>query len=871
MGYAKYTEDLLEDTPALQDYYFGYSTSNVTNDYSLSSSYIGSLKCEKSKKKEDIPEFLEIYVNNQKLFGKEKEYTDIYSLSLKIPKSITEIEVSDDMGNYYKVTNNGIERLYNISAQVLNTPFSKLFIKNPSSQDIFSLNQKINLKKITNADIYNHKYSSESFDKFVSEDTLDENGYLTYLKLLVSEGADTSGIIGRACMTSFYKNLSSDFYWTYFLSSEFCSKEFLMKSKLSENAIMSFIYILNGEFNKAENLLGNDKSKTQDILGCKILLGLLRNDWKLIDYQKGNYTPQGYIGSLISLLFDFKNNCFSNTKEHLYNLSLIKQYPLIKAVFALYDFESFSLTRNLYPLVSKLDYKVPLKLCTQINDRKEQEKFLKDAVEHFPDSEELLKLSNSKDFSWTRKYISCSSSLYSKELKKLNSSRKNAYKDAFLESLKFDNEIEITNLGKGELISANCILISYKGYNILIDVGLDPRKSEQLAYPCLDGVTKFIDYIVVSHAHIDHCGGLPKAHAMWPNAKIIATAPTKRLMRYLFNDAAKIKNEKYSEFEITNIALEKETINDTLLHTIETDYEQWICVCEDLKFRLHNAGHMIGSSMIEIRIKNKTILYTGDFTDFNQSLSFGTDFSRLPKNIDLLISEATYVEKNNFEWSVCYANCKKQIVTELNNRRTVLIPAAAIGKAQELICMLGVMAINGELPINTKLYIGGLAIPMTTQISPYFNEKYDLILEKFNELGPGDVPDENSVIVASSNFLSKGSASYRVLQNICMRDSITIFNNTKISGEAEAIIYKAPDIIVRNYFLPTHADKKGIKKLLDWTKPTYLSFIHCGGKIDELKKCVSQSFDNDIIIYESKENKQIHAFDLLKLIEEGLV
>ena len=61
MGYAKYTEDLLEDTPALQDYYFGYSTSNVTNDYSLSSSYIGSLKCEKSKKKEDIPEFLEIY------------------------------------------------------------------------------------------------------------------------------------------------------------------------------------------------------------------------------------------------------------------------------------------------------------------------------------------------------------------------------------------------------------------------------------------------------------------------------------------------------------------------------------------------------------------------------------------------------------------------------------------------------------------------------------------------------------------------------------------------------------------------------------------------------------------------------------------
>ena len=82
-----------------------------------------------------------------------------------------------------------------------------------------------------------------------------------------------------------------------------------------------------------------EKSKEQEILGCKILLGLLKNDKLLVDYQKEKYVPKGYIGALVSLLFAFKENDFSKTKEHLYLLSLIKQYPLVKAVFALYGFE----------------------------------------------------------------------------------------------------------------------------------------------------------------------------------------------------------------------------------------------------------------------------------------------------------------------------------------------------------------------------------------------------------------------------------------------------------------------------------------------------------------------------------------------------
>ena len=862
MGYAKYYEDI-EDTRVenLRDFDFGGS-SNATTTYSVSISYDSFAS--------KLNDSFAIYVNNKKMSGKEQFYSDIYTLSLYFPKTVEMVEVYDDMGNFFTIKRSG-NGLHNISTQVLTSPFTKLYIKIPKTNEIFTLKQKLNIQKISTADIYNKKYSSEIFDQFVSEDALDEIGYLTYLKMLVTEEADPAFIVDRVCMTSFYKKLPPDFFWTYFLVSEFSSKEYLIKSRLYENAIIIFIAILKGEYEKAEVLLKQEKSKEQEILGCKILLGLLKNDKLLVDYQKEKYVPKGYIGALVSLLFAFKENDFSKTKEHLYLLSLIKQYPLVKAVFSLYGFEDNQLTKALYPLLATFDYKIPVLYYRQMKNREEAESILKEALEYFDDSEELKELSYSNNFDWVRKYITVDSDLYYQELEKVNNSRSKPYNTSFLKSIKVDEDIEITNLGKGNVISANCVFISYKGYNILLDVGLDPREPEETAYPKLDEIGKNIDFIIVSHAHIDHCGGLPKAHAMWPNARIIATAPTKRLMRYLFNDAAKIKNDKYSEFEITNITIEKEITRETLFHTNETEYEQWIFVSNDIKFKLHNAGHMIGAAMVEIKIKDKTILYTGDFTDYNQALSTGIDFLKIPRNIDLLISEATYVEKPNFDWTHCCEDLKNQILNELKNKRTVLIPSAAIGRAQELVCMLGEMALNGELPKKTKLYLGGLAIPMSTQISPYFNEKYDLILEQFNELGSFDVPDENSVIIASSNYLSRGSASFRILKNICMDHSVTIFSNTKVNKEAEVMIYKSPDVLVKNYSLPTHASNKGIQKLLDWTKPNFVTFIHCGGDSKDLVDNTIQSFNNDICVYESIENKQIKVFDLLNLMEECLV
>ena len=136
-----------------------------------------------------------------------------------------------------------------------------------------------------------------------------------------------------------------------------------------------------------------DKTKSQDITGCRLLYGLLQNDKNLADFQREKYTQSGYIGLLVSLLISFKNDMYSRSTEELYTLNLIKQYPLVKAVFAIYGFENYKLSKDLYSLIKKLDFKVPIFYYNQVSDKNEKENILKEALENFPDSEELKTLS----------------------------------------------------------------------------------------------------------------------------------------------------------------------------------------------------------------------------------------------------------------------------------------------------------------------------------------------------------------------------------------------------------------------------------------------------------------------------------------------
>ena len=128
--------------------------------------------------------------------------------------------------------------------------------------------------------------------------------------------------------------------------------------------------------------------------------------------------------------------------------------------------------------------------------------------------------------------------------------------------------------------------------------------------------------------------------------------------------------------------------------------------------------------MIELWIEGKTLLYTGDFCNYSQVLTGNYDLNALPKNVDYLITESTYFRKPRVDWKRQYDELKHAIVKGITAHRAVLLPAASVGRSQELVCLIGEMRLSGEIPENIPLYLAGMAIPATTQIMPFMNERY---------------------------------------------------------------------------------------------------------------------------------------------------
>ena len=446
----------------------------------------------------------------------------------------------------------------------------------------------------------------------------------------------------------------------------------------------------------------------------------------------------------------------------------------------------------------------------------------------------------------------------------------------YIEDFPFDDQIQITPLGGEREIGASCFIISYKGYNVMLDCGSNIQKYGDETYPFLDFWNKEIDSIIISHAHIDHSGGVPKAHVMWPEANIIATAPTKVFLKYLYSDMAKVKNNIVDEFEIENITIENDVMLDTLNSIATIDYEEWVYLSKDIKMRLHPAGHIVGAAMIELVIDGKVLIYTGDYCNYSQMLTEKFNLNDIPQNVDYLITESTYLKKQRVDWNRQCNELKNAIMKGINSKRAILLPAEAIGRSQELVCIIGEMKLAGEIPDEVPLVLAGMAIPMTTQIVPFMNKRYENIVGLFEEFDGISYPDSSAIVIASSGYMNKGSASYKIARYWDEQwVKYDIIANGYLDGDYETDsqfmdIYNQ----IQRMSLSMHADLKGMFELIEYVSPKVISFVHRGSESEadfrSLVNTCKGKFSNDILYRDLKANRCDKIFDMYEWLMEGV-
>ncbi|WP_062108869.1 MBL fold metallo-hydrolase [Bacillus niameyensis] len=439
------------------------------------------------------------------------------------------------------------------------------------------------------------------------------------------------------------------------------------------------------------------------------------------------------------------------------------------------------------------------------------------------------------------------------------------------------DDCEITFLGGGEKIGGTSILISVKGHHILLDAGM--HLHEEVYHPdyspLLERGISFedIDALLISHAHLDHTGAIPYIYKQQADIPIYATEATRNLMKLLLIDSVRMDNEThrldYSEDDVHAALLSIHNVDFSKTFIIPSGHDEW-------KITYFPSGHILGAGAIHIEMQGISILFTGDYSVDEQKTVLGLD---LPDDlsVDILITESTYgfLPTNA---SLGRARQEKLFVESIkrtmDKRGSMLIPAFAVGRAQEIILILK-EAFKEERYLPFNLFIDGRVTDVCRiyqryaekgqYINPAFYQKeeeeqiffgggvqaaQEIYSNRFNSpytfkdfmedyISPG-----NNCIVASSGMLTDNSASARYAASLIEEEKNAIsftgymdeespghkILQTRKTGEIETTNVNGDEkevhARIESFRLSAHASREQILGLIVTLQPKRVFLMH---------------------------------------------
>ncbi|MFQ6052851.1 MAG: beta-CASP ribonuclease aCPSF1, partial [Candidatus Bathyarchaeia archaeon] len=279
-------------------------------------------------------------------------------------------------------------------------------------------------------------------------------------------------------------------------------------------------------------------------------------------------------------------------------------------------------------------------------------------------------------------------------------------------------DVRVTTLGASRHVGRSAILIRTRESSILLDCGVNPGTRSPIgAYPRLD-VGEFdlrrLDAVVITHAHLDHCGFVPYLYKYGYRGPIYCSKPTASLMALLQGDYLDVMKK---EGRVAPYGADD--VREVILRTIPLGFGEVTDVSPDIRLTLHNAGHILGSSLVHLHVGRglHNIVYTGDFK-FGYTQLLQPAASQFPR-VETLIMESTYGDPNDV--SPPRVETDAEFVTLANHilkEGKVLIPVPAVGRAQEILMVINKYMEGGDM-VEVPVYIEGMISEATAIHTAY--------------------------------------------------------------------------------------------------------------------------------------------------------
>ncbi|MEM2971035.1 MAG: beta-CASP ribonuclease aCPSF1 [Candidatus Bathyarchaeia archaeon] len=250
-------------------------------------------------------------------------------------------------------------------------------------------------------------------------------------------------------------------------------------------------------------------------------------------------------------------------------------------------------------------------------------------------------------------------------------------------------DVRITALGGVQEVGRSAFLVQTRESNVLLDCGINPGSSKPFeTFPRFDSQVfeiDSLDAVVISHAHLDHCGLMPFLYKYGYDGPVYCSSPTSSLMTLLQLDYLDVASKQGI------MALyDQKDVRECVLHTIPLRYGVVTDIAPDVRLTLHNAGHILGSSIVHLHIGEglHNVVYTGDYKYARTMLleAAATEFPR----VETVITESTYGGAEDMMPSRVEAEERlTAIINEtLERKGKVLIPVPAVGRAQEIMLII---------------------------------------------------------------------------------------------------------------------------------------------------------------------------------------
>ncbi len=325
--------------------------------------------------------------------------------------------------------------------------------------------------------------------------------------------------------------------------------------------------------------------------------------------------------------------------------------------------------------------------------------------------------------------------------------------------------MKINFLGAAQNVTGSKHLIQTQGYNLLLDCGLyqGRRDESNRLNSTLPFEATEINAAILSHAHLDHCGTLPILVKNGFKGKICCTPATAEIARYILLDSAEIQKQ---DCEYLNRHLNPgdkefipiytpEDVQKVLEHFETVDYfrqtNKWTELNENIRFKLYDAGHILGSAIIFLEIKEngltKTLAFTGDMGREYSPLLRSPEY--IAEDTETLITECTYGDRNHKPLSDATSDFKDVIDTAIKNKGKIIVPAFSLGRTQDIIYILHKLLDEKLIP-SLPIYIDSPLAENITEIFPkYIKDFNDNFWKDFGSRGDSPFLLKNLTYVRS--------------------------------------------------------------------------------------------------------------------------